>query len=142
MFAITSPHPEGPYSERVLVRNVESEYFHPPLMEFFPAFAHDGYVYAPATSVALNRNFNVLFRSPIEQATEPAAWEVFRHGSVWHAEDVEHESHGLWGQTFSGQVDAAGTLWAMFTSLDSKNWGTVNLAQRPCANRCEIAGLF
>ena len=121
MFAITSPHPEGPYSERVLVRNVESDCFHPPLMEGYPAFAHEGYVYAPMTSVALNRNFNTIFRVPIERATEPAAWEVFRHGSVWHAEDVEHEARGLWGQTFSGQVDAAGTLWAMFTGLDSKN---------------------
>jgi len=100
-------------------------------MEFFPAFAHEGYVYASATSVALNRNFNVIFRAPIERATEPAAWEVFRHGSVWHAEDVEHEASGLWGQTFSGQVDAAGTLWAMFPSRDSKQWGTINLAQRP-----------
>jgi hypothetical protein len=131
MFAVTAPKPEGPYSERQLVRNVESDYFHPPLMEGYPAFAHEGYVYAPATSVALNRNFQGVFRAPIERATDAGAWEVFRHGSFWHSEDVEHESCGLWGQTPSCWIDSAGTLWAMFNSRDSKNKGTVNLARRP-----------
>ncbi len=73
---MTAPKPEGPYGERVLVRNVESDQFHPPLLEFYPAFVHQGYVYAPATSVALNRDFNALFRAPLERATEPKAWEL------------------------------------------------------------------
>ncbi len=131
LFTMTSPKPDGPYSERQLVRHVERNDYHPPLMEFFPAFTHDGYLYAPATSVALNRNFNVLFRAPLERAMEPGAWEIFRHGSVWHAEDVENEFFGIWGQTFSGWVDAGGTFRVMFNSRDAKGFGTVNLAQRP-----------
>ena len=131
LFVMTAPSPEGPWSERRLVRHVETDDFHPPLMEGFPAFSHEGFVYAPATSVALNRNFNVLFRAPLERAADPGAWEIAQYGSLWHSEDVENESYGLWGQTFSGRVDGEGTLWAMFNSRDSKGFGTVNLAWRP-----------
>ena len=55
LFAFTAPNSEGPYGERALLRNVEADGFHPPLLEFYPAFVHRGYVYAPATSVALDR---------------------------------------------------------------------------------------
>jgi hypothetical protein len=131
LFTMTAPHPEGPWSERKLVRQVERDEFHPPLMEFFPSFAHKGFLYVPATSVALNRNFNLLFQVPLERATEPDAWKIARHGSLWHSEDVENESYGLWGQTFSGSVDTDGTLRAMFNSRDAQGFGTVNLARRP-----------
>ncbi|MEK7707876.1 MAG: hypothetical protein AAB380_07760, partial [Verrucomicrobiota bacterium] len=131
LFTMTAPRPEGPWSERQLVRHVESDEFHPPLMEFFPSFAYKGFLYVPATSVALNRNFNVLFQVPLERATEPDAWKIAQHGSLWHSENVENESYGLWGQTFSGSVDADGTLRAMFNSRDAQGLGTVNLARRP-----------
>lgn len=131
LFAMTSARPEGPYSERRLVRNVEGDYYHPPLLEFFPAFVHQGFVYAPATSVALNRNFNVLFRSPLERAEDPSAWEMVQCGSVWHAEDGENEHFGIWGQTFSGAVDRKGMLHVMFPSRDREGRGTINLARRP-----------
>lgn len=131
LFAMTSPKPDGPYSERRLVRHVEADYFHPPLMEFFPAFAYRGSVYAPATSVGVNRNFNAIFRVPLERADDPSAWTVFQQGSVWHAEDSENEHFGIWGQTFSGAVDGKGVLHAMFPSRDSQGRGTINLAQRP-----------
>lgn len=130
LFTMTAPRPEGPWSERRLVRHVEGDDFHPPLLEFFPAFTHKGVLYAPATSVALNRNFNVLFQAPLERATEPGAWKIAQHGSLWHSEDVEQESYGLWGQTLSGCVDADGTLRAMFNSRDADGFGTVNLARR------------
>jgi hypothetical protein len=131
LFAMTAPKAEGPYSERRLVRQVEEDYFHPPLLEFFPAFEHDGFVYAPAASVALNRDFNALFRAPLEQADEPSAWALVLCGSVWHSEDREAEHFGIWGQTFSGFVDAQGALQAMFPSRDAEGRGTINLAQRP-----------
>ncbi len=131
LFTMTAPRPEGPWSERKLVRHVERDEYHPPLMEFFPAFAHQGFLNVPATSVALNRNFNVLFQAPLERATEPDAWRIAQHGSLWHSEDVENERYGLWGQTFSGSVDANGTLRAMFNSRDAQGMGTVNLARRP-----------
>lgn len=130
LFALTAPRPEGPWSERRLVRHVERDDFHPPLLEFFPAFAHGGYAYAPATSVALNRNFNALFRADLEKAHEPEAWRLHQHGSLWHAEDVEHEFHGIWGQTCSGFVDRQGIFQAMFPSRDAEGRGTINLAQR------------
>jgi hypothetical protein len=131
LFGITASNPEGPYGERVLLRNVEADGFHPPLLEFYPAFVHRGFVYAPATSVALNRNHNALFRAPLERAAEPCAWELVQNGSLWHSEDVENEAYGLWGQTFSGWVDGKGVLQAAFQSRDHKGMGTVNLAARP-----------
>jgi hypothetical protein len=131
LFGITAPRPEGPYGERVLLRNVEADGFHPPLLEFYPAFVHGGFVYAPATSVALNRNHNALFRAPLERAAEAGAWELAQNGSVWHADPVEHEAYGIWGQTFSGWVDKDGMLQVSFHSRDRKGMGTVNIAARP-----------
>ena len=128
---MTAPKPEGPYSEPRLVRQVDEDYFHPPLLEFYPAFAQGGFVYAPATSVALNRDFNALFRAPLEQADQPSAWTLFQCGSVWHSEDREEEHFGIWGQTFSGFVDAQGKLQAMFPGRDAEGCGTINFARRP-----------
>jgi hypothetical protein len=113
------------------VRHVEDDAFHPPLMEFFPAFTADGFLYAPATSVALNRNFNALFRAPLERAEDPAAWSLAQHGSLWHTENVEAEHFGIWGQTFSGFVARDKVLRVMFPSRDADGRGTINLAQRP-----------
>lgn len=132
LYTMTSKNPNGPYSEPVLVRHVEDDYYHPPLIEGYPAFVHDGYLYAPTTSVAGNRNFQILFRAPLERAHEESAWELYQHGSVWHAEPVEHEHAGIWGQTFSGWVDErTGDLNVMFPSRDPQNRGTINLARRP-----------
>ena len=130
LFVMTAASPEGPYSERKLVRDVRENYFHPPLLEFFPSFVHDGYIYAPATSVARNRNYGVMFRAPLEKATESTAWEVYQNGSIWHSEDKESEYEGLWGQTFSGQVDSKNILWAMAPSRDPDNLGTIHVVKR------------
>ncbi|MGH9615854.1 MAG: hypothetical protein ACRD28_03860 [Acidobacteriaceae bacterium] len=131
MFVITAPSPEGPWSRPVLVRHVETDYFHPPLLEGYPAFTVGKYLYAPTTSVARNRDFQCLFRAPIEQAHLPSAWSLDRHGSLWHSEDRENEYYGLWGQTFSGAVDSSGELRALFPSKDRTDTGTINIATRP-----------
>jgi hypothetical protein len=131
LFGMTAPRPEGPWSKRRLLRDVEGDTFHPPLLEFFPAFVQGGFVYAPATSVALNRNFEVLFRAPLERAMDEPAWQIAQYGSLWHSEDVENEAYGLWAQTLSCSVDAHGTLRVMFNSRDTNGMGTVNLARRP-----------
>lgn len=141
LFAMTAPSPQGPYSERKLVRHVETGHFHPPLMEFFPAFTNAGWVYAPATSVARNRNFQVIFRAPLEKADDPKAWEIFRYGSVWHSNDVPNEAFGIWGQTFSGWVDKQGTVWAMFPSRNTEGNGTINLAVRPWSTPLKSRGV-
>lgn len=131
LLGMAAPQAEGPYSEPKLLLHPESERFHPPLLEFFPAFVHAGYIYAPATSVARNRNFQTIFRAPIERAMEPAAWQIYQLGSVWHTEPVEHEHFGIWGQTFSGFVGQDGVLNVMFPSRDSQGRGTINIASRP-----------
>ncbi len=139
LVGLVATEPEGPYSEPTFLRHVEQDRYHPPLMEFFPAFTYEGYVYAPATSVALNRNYNMVFRAPIEAAMDPDAWEIYQDGSVWHSEPVENEAFGIWGQTYSGAVDGGGavnhggdpTLYAMFPSRGRDGRGTINLAQRP-----------
>ena len=131
LYVQTAPAPEGPWSEPVIVLAPDFDTFHPPLMEHYPSFVHDGWLYVPSTSVSGNRNFNIIDRVPLEKATDPAAWELFRHGSLWHAEDVENETSGLWGQVWSGQVDRHGMLRVMFNSRDSNGMGTINMAERP-----------
>jgi len=130
IYACTAAEPQGPCTPAVLIRNVETDYYHPPLMEFFPPFTHEGYVYAPTTSVAVNRNFQTVFRAPLEDAHRPDAWEIYQNGSVWHSEDVECEHDGIWGQTFSGAVDSSGNLYAMYPCRDAKEQGTINIASR------------
>lgn len=128
---MTSDKAEGPYTRPALLLYPETDAYHPPLLEFFPAFVYQGFVYMPATSVALNRNFQCLFKAPLEEAHRPEGWSMEQHGSVWHALSVENEHYGIWGQTFSGFVDKAGFLNALFPSRDSNGLGTINLARRP-----------
>jgi hypothetical protein len=132
MACMTAPSPEGPYSAPTLLLYPQSDAFLPALMEYYPAFAHDGFVYAPATSVALNRSFQCVFRAPIEQAHLPSAWRLFQHGSVWHDEPNAAEAQGIWGQTFSAQVEPSSehNMRAYFTSKTHEDTGTVHLARR------------
>ncbi len=130
LLGMTAERPEGPYSPATLLLHPEADRFHPPLLEFFPAFTHEGFLYAPATSVALNRNYQAMFRCPIEAAMDPASWELAEAGTVWHAEPLENEFFGIWGQTFSGFVKD-NLFHVMFPSRDSQGNGTINLATRP-----------
>lgn len=126
----SAERPEGPWSEAVLLLHPEGDSFHPPLLEFHPSFAQDGYLYAPATSVALNRNVQAIFRAPLEEAMNPNAWQLFQYGSIWHAEPVENEYDGIWGQAFSGFVGQDGFFNVLFPSRDPGGFGTINLARR------------
>lgn len=127
----TAKQPEGPWSEATLLLHPEGDAYHPPLLEFHPSFSHDGYLYAPATSVAMNRNVQAVFRAPLEQAMDPGAWELYQLGSVWHSEPVENEHDGLWGQAFSGFIGKDGAFKVLFPSRDPGGFGTINLASRP-----------
>lgn len=130
--ALSAPAPQGPWSDPVLVLGNDGNRYFPPAVESFPAFVHDGYVYNPATSVALNRNFQVIYRAKTEQAHRPEAWELYQHGTTWHADPVQHEGLGMWGQTFSGFVDAQGEFQVMFPSREAvSGLGTINFASRP-----------
>ncbi len=130
--ALTAADPKGPWSFPVLVVSLEGERYFPSPVEAFPGFVHDGYIYNPLTSVGATRNFQVIYRAKLEDAHRPGAWELFAHGSLWHAEPVAHEGFGIWGQTFSGAVDAQGVLRVLFPSRDwPGSMGTISAAARP-----------
>lgn len=133
MAGMTAVRPEGPYTPPQLLLYPQSDCFLPIHVEYFPAFAHEGVVYVPATSVASNRSFQMVFHSPLEEAHKPEAWHPWQIGSVWHDEPVRHEAKGIWGQTFSGQVGPDGMLRAMFPSRTSSDFGTISMAARPWA---------
>ena len=132
LMAMTAADPAGPWSDPVLVLSVEGDHYYPAPVESFPAFVHEGRIYAPCTSVALNRNFQVVYRAAIETAHRPEAWELFQHGTAWHGEPVANEGFGIWGQTYSGFVDRQGALNVLFPSREVPSGvGTINLASRP-----------
>ncbi|MGD8777367.1 MAG: hypothetical protein PVH88_00215 [Ignavibacteria bacterium] len=128
LFAISAPSPEGPWSEPVLIRGCEGDYYYPPLLEYFPAFQHNDNIYAPSTSVAANRNFQCMLKVSSEDVMNPDKWEMMYEGSLWHSLNVENEYAGIWGQTFSGVIDDKGKFKVMFPSRDPNNLGTINLA--------------
>ena len=130
LVAMTAANPSGPYSPPELVLYPQSKVFHPAPVEFYPCFIHGENVYVPSTSLGANRSFQALFRAGLEEAHSPAAWKIDRCGSCWHDEPVEWETRGLWGQTFSGFVDSAGSLKALFPSKDGADRGTISLAER------------
>lgn len=127
--ASTARQPEGPYSDPILIKNVERNENYPPLMEYFPAFSHDGYSYFPATSVALNRNYQLINRVKTEEVTDPDKWETYRAGSFWHSTPAANEYAGIWGQTVTGFVDDSDSLIVMYPSKNKLNYGTINLAK-------------
>ena len=132
--AITAKSPGGPWSEPIIINSVESPRYYPVLLEYFPVFTHDGYVYAPATSVAMNRNYQAIFRCPVEMAHNPADWKLWKDGSIWHSLPKENEFEGIWGQTITGFIDNKDTLRVMFPSLNSRDLGTLNIASRSWFN--------
>ncbi len=126
--AITAPTPEGPWSKPVILISTESDHYYPSLLEYFPTFLHNDTIYAPATSVAKNRNFQCIFRVASDDAMDPEKWQLWKEGSVWHSIHAENEYEGIWGQTFSGFVNKENVLKVMYPSRDKENRGTINLA--------------
>lgn len=124
----TASQPEGPYSNTEIMLNVEKKTNYPPLMEYFPAFTKDGYIYFPATSVSINRNYQSIYRVKTEDATYADKYKLFSAGSLWHSLNVENEYAGIWGQTFTGFIDNNDSIYVMFPSKDKNNYGTINLA--------------
>jgi len=127
--ASTAQKPEGPYSDPVLIQNVEKKTNYPPLMEYFPAFSHDGYIYFPATSVSVNRNYQQIYRVKTEDVMNTDKWELFNAGSFWHSINTDNEYAGIWGQTFTGFVDDSDSIYVMYPSKNKNDFGTINLAK-------------
>ncbi len=127
---MTAPEARGPYSPPIFLRSPQQDAWAPQPLEFFPAFVHDAYVYAPLTSVAANRGYHVIYRAPIEDAHRPGAWQVWQDGSVFHAEANAWESHGIWGQAMAGFVDPKGRFRILYPSRNVEGIGTINIAER------------
>ena len=127
---MTAPAPEGPWSQPIILLSVDRPEYYPAPVEFHPCFAVGGTVYAPATSVARNRNYQAMHAAPLEQAHDPAAWSLLGDGNAWHARPLPDEHYGIWGQTCHGFVQD-GMFTVMYPSRDAKGFGTLSVAQRP-----------
>ena len=127
---MTAPRPEGPWSEPRLLLSGDRMDYYPAPVEFYPCFVHQDKVYAPATSVAGNRNYQALFAADLEDAHHPQAWSLVQDGGFWHSRPLEDEAYGIWGQTVHGFVHE-GRLVVMYPAKDSRDCGTLSVAARP-----------
>ena len=130
LFAMVGEGPDGPYGDPIPLLAPQLDVYHPPIAEFFPAFTLGNRVYAPATSVAKNRTYQSLFSSTIENAHKPDAWRIERLGSLWHAEPIEWEAMGIWGQTIACVPTGDGRVRALYPAKDRNDRGGVGLAYR------------
>jgi len=128
--AATAKTPEEGFDMPNIVLSADRNDYYPTPMEYFPSFVHDGIVYAPATSVAGNRNYQHLFAAPLEEAHKPEAWKLVQAGCMWHSRPLEDEKYGIWGQTFHGCIDSEGNFRVMYPSKDGRDFGTLSVATR------------
>ena len=142
LMAMTAADPAGAWSNPVMVLSDESDRFFPHTAEPFPMMVYDGYVYAPYASVALNRNFQAIYRAKVEDAHRPEAWQLFQYGTAWHSEPVVNEGMGIWGQSFSGFVDRDGQFQVLFPSREREtNLGTISLADAALGQTASRPGI-
>lgn len=127
---MTAPCPEGEWSVPRLILSGDRPGYFPALMEFCFCVVEGGRVYAPATSVAGNRNYQIVFAADLEQAEYPSAWKMVQEGSLWHARPLPEEHAGIWGQTLQGFVEE-GRAIAMYASKDRRDYGTLSVAAMP-----------
>jgi len=126
----TAKTPDGEWSEPRLLLSSDRPEYYPELLEFCFCMAFDGKVYAPATSVAGNRNYQVIFAADMEQAHHPSAWKMIREGSVWHSRALGDEKYGIWGQTLQGFIEND-TFYTMYAAKDDRDYGTMSVASCP-----------
>lgn len=128
--AMTAPAPEGPWSEPHIILSPETDCYYPAPVEFYPCYQHEDRLYAPATSVAGNRNYQALFSCDLERAHIPSAWTLESDGNVWHGRALEDEKYGIWGQTYNGFVHD-NQFTVVYPSRNSQNRGMLSVARRP-----------
>lgn len=126
----TAKSPEGPWSEPRLILSPDRPGYYPEIVEFCFCVERDGTIYAPATSVAGNRNYQVVFAADLEEAEHPSAWKMIREGSLWHARPLADERYGIWGQTLQGFVEN-GNYYTMYVGMDDRTCGTLSVASCP-----------
>ena len=131
LVCMTADKPDGDWSEPTVLLSVDRPEYYPSPVEFYPCFAVDETVYAPATSVAMNRNFQTMHTAPLEDAHRPEAWTLAGNGNAWHARPIPDEKYGIWGQTYHGFVNKTnGKFTVMYPSRDERGFGTLSVAQR------------
>ena len=128
LIAMTAPNPQGPWSHPVLLISPQMPCWQPQPIENGVHWVHDGFVYVSQYSVASNRSYHALYRAPVERAHEPEAWEPFQNGSIFHAEPLDWEAMGVWGQPIHGYVNDRGRLEVFYPAMDLRNRGTINFA--------------
>lgn len=126
---LTASDSEGEWSEPKLLLSPDRNEYYPPLLEFYPCFVVGDTVYAPATSVARNRNYQCVFAAELEKAHQPEAWRLVSDGNVWHSRPVPEERFGIWGQTISGFVEG-GRFYVIYPSRDDRGYGVISTASR------------
>ncbi len=126
----TAKTPDGEWSKPRVILSPDRQEYYPELLEFCFCMNFDGTVYAPATSVAGNRNYQVIFAADLEYAEYPSAWKMVREGSVWHSRPLKDETYGIWGQTLQGFIEDD-KVYTMYVGLDDRKYGTLSMASCP-----------
>lgn len=126
----TAKTPDGEWSKPRLLLSPDRPEYYPAILEYCFCVERGGKIYAPATSVAGNRNYQVVFAADLEEAEYPSAWKMIREGSLWHSRPVADERYGIWGQTLQGFVED-GKYYTMYVGMDERNCGTMSVASCP-----------
>ncbi len=128
---MTAKTPFGPWSEPTILLSVDRTKYFPAPLEFYPLFLYKNKVYAPATSVSLNRNYQGVFVSDLEKSHCPKAWKMAFDGNFWHGRNLPDEKYGIWGQTVSGFVERkTGDFVVAYPSRNQDDLGTIGIAKR------------
>ncbi len=126
---MTAKTPHGPWSEPTLLLSSARPEYYPAPVEFHPCFTVGSMVYAPATSVSKNRNYQAVFAADLEQSHMPSTWCLESDGGVWHSRMLKDEKYGIWGQTIHGFV-RNNEFYVMYPTKDERGYGTLSVAKR------------
>lgn len=126
----TAKTPDGEWSKPRLLLSPDRQGYYPELLEYCFCVQIGDKIYAPATSVAGNRNYQVVYAADIEQAEHPSAWKLVREGSLWHSRPLADERYGIWGQTLHGFIED-GKYYTMYVGMDERKYGTLSVASCP-----------
>ena len=126
----TAKTPDGEWSKPHLLLSPDRQGYYPELLEYCFCVQIGDKIYAPATSVAGNRNYQVVYAADIEQAEHPSAWKLVREGSLWHSRPLADERYGIWGQTLHGFIEDD-KYYTMYVGMDERKYGTLSVASCP-----------
>jgi len=130
LMCMTAKAPDGEWSEPTVLLSVDRPDYFPAPVESSPVTLVEGTVYASSTSVALNRNYQLIHSAPLEDAHKPEAWALAGDGNAWHSRPLPDERFGIWGQTYQGFVKE-GKFTVAYPSRNAQGLGTLSVAQRP-----------